>query len=67
MAMEDECTNLNLTNDDEDMMEGERIEDDEEDEFELCLVGRVLTESVVHFLSMRRTMAELWHPVGGFQ
>ncbi|MBA0763344.1 hypothetical protein Gotri_012797, partial [Gossypium trilobum] len=36
-----------------------------EDKFKLCLVGRVLTESVVHFPSMRNTLAELWHPLDG--
>ncbi|MBA0879077.1 hypothetical protein Goshw_000267 [Gossypium schwendimanii] len=29
------------------------------------LVGRCLIESVVHFPSLRNTMADLWHPIGG--
>ncbi|MBA0785806.1 hypothetical protein Gotri_006768 [Gossypium trilobum] len=49
--------------------------DDEEDAFQedervvgrvnqLCLVGRCLTDSVVHFPSLRNTLADLWHPIG---
>ncbi|KAA3477692.1 reverse transcriptase [Gossypium australe] len=30
-----------------------------------CLVGRCLTDSVVHFPSLRNTMADPWHPLGG--
>ncbi|MBA0812940.1 hypothetical protein Gohar_026853, partial [Gossypium harknessii] len=33
--------------------------------FNLCLVGRVLMESLVHFLSMKNTLTNLWHPLGG--
>ncbi|MBA0753340.1 hypothetical protein Gogos_021873, partial [Gossypium gossypioides] len=32
---------------------------------QLCLVGRCLTDSVVHFPSLRNTLADLWHPIGG--
>ncbi|MBA0609260.1 hypothetical protein Godav_021341, partial [Gossypium davidsonii] len=34
------------------------------DDQRLCLVGRVLTDSVVHFPSTRNTLADLWHPLG---
>ncbi|MBA0809004.1 hypothetical protein Gohar_024696 [Gossypium harknessii] len=30
--------------------------------YNLCLVGRFLTSSVVHFPAMRNMMANLWHP-----
>ncbi|MBA0751816.1 hypothetical protein Gogos_000716 [Gossypium gossypioides] len=30
-----------------------------------CVVGRCLTDSVVHFSSLRNTMVDLWHPIGG--
>lgn len=62
--MENEFANLNLTDDEDDVLEGESITKGEEDEFEFYLVGRVLTESVVHFPSMRSTMVKVWHPVG---
>ncbi|MBA0738326.1 hypothetical protein Gogos_011702 [Gossypium gossypioides] len=31
----------------------------------MCMVGRVLTDSVVHFSSIRNMLANLWHPLGG--
>ncbi|GMI85604.1 hypothetical protein like AT3G31430 [Hibiscus trionum] len=36
-----------------------------EDEYALCLVGKFLTSTVIHFLAMRNTLADLWHPLGG--
>ncbi|KAA3460219.1 nucleolin-like [Gossypium australe] len=42
---------------------------DEEDEpmliLDLCFVGRVLTDSVVHFPALKNTLADLWHPLRG--
>ncbi|GMI85726.1 hypothetical protein HRI_002241900 [Hibiscus trionum] len=35
------------------------------DEYELCLIGRFLTSSVIHFLAMRNTLVDLWRPLGG--
>lgn len=61
--MDEELTNLNIS-DGEDTIEGQQIAEEEDGEYELCLVGKVLTESVVHFQSMRRKLAEIWHPVG---
>ncbi|MFQ6644927.1 hypothetical protein Gotur_019956 [Gossypium turneri] len=29
------------------------------------MVGQCLTDSVVHFPSLRNTLADLWHPIGG--
>ncbi|MBA0804558.1 hypothetical protein Gohar_004137 [Gossypium harknessii] len=33
--------------------------------FENCFVGSFLTSSVVNFQSMRATLANIWHPIGG--
>ncbi|MBA0771799.1 hypothetical protein Gotri_007272 [Gossypium trilobum] len=33
--------------------------------FENCFVGSFLTSSVVNFQSMRATLANVWHPIGG--
>lgn len=35
------------------------------DDYKLVVVGRCLTDRSVHFPSLRNTMAELWHPIGG--
>lgn len=36
-------------------------------EKELSLVGCFLTASVIHFPTMRSTLANLWHPVRGIE
>ncbi|KAK5824560.1 hypothetical protein PVK06_019340 [Gossypium arboreum] len=33
--------------------------------YELCLVGRLLIESIVNFSLLKNTMADLWHPLQG--
>ncbi|MBA0755035.1 hypothetical protein Gogos_021631 [Gossypium gossypioides] len=61
--MEDAMANLRLLDDEE-----EAIQEDERvvsAAYQFCLVGRCLTDSVVHFPSLRNTMADLWHPIGG--
>ncbi|MBA0747958.1 hypothetical protein Gogos_004818, partial [Gossypium gossypioides] len=61
--MEDALANLRLLDDEEEAFQ--------EDEgavtcaYQFCLVGRCLTDSVVHFPLLRNTMADLWHPIGG--
>ncbi|KAL4361617.1 hypothetical protein GQ457_04G018150 [Hibiscus cannabinus] len=37
----------------------------EADEYNLCLIGRFLTSSVIHLLSMRNTLVDVWHPLRG--
>ncbi|MBA0577211.1 hypothetical protein Golob_028086 [Gossypium lobatum] len=60
----------------EDALENLNLHDEEEEAFQedegvvgrvnqLSLVGRCLTNSVFHFLSLRNTLADLWHPIGG--
>ncbi|MFQ6663414.1 hypothetical protein Gotur_030958, partial [Gossypium turneri] len=61
--MEEAMENLNLMDDEEDaFQEDERVVGRVN---QLCLVGRCLTDSVVHFPSLRNTLADLWHPIGG--
>ncbi|TYH63316.1 hypothetical protein ES332_D07G183300v1 [Gossypium tomentosum] len=62
-TMEDEMGNLNLANEEEEAFQEEVTEVKED--FLFCLVGSCLTDSVVHFSSLRNTMADLWHPIGG--
>ncbi|KAA3459399.1 nucleolin-like [Gossypium australe] len=33
--------------------------------YDMCLVGKVLTNSVVNFLFLKNTLADLWHPLRG--
>ncbi|MBA0877588.1 hypothetical protein Goshw_011953 [Gossypium schwendimanii] len=60
-----ELANLNIIDEEKDPMVvlGENIAD--EQLYDLCLVGRVLTDSVVNFPSLRNTLANLWHPLKG--
>ncbi|MBA0756367.1 hypothetical protein Gogos_022322 [Gossypium gossypioides] len=60
-----ELTNLNIIDDEEDPMVVLGVNNDDEKSYDLCLVGRVLTDSVVNFPSLRNTLADLWHPLRG--
>ncbi|KAH1105949.1 hypothetical protein J1N35_009717 [Gossypium stocksii] len=34
-------------------------------DYDFCLVGRVLIDSVVNFTALKNTLADLWHPLMG--
>ncbi|MBA0839313.1 hypothetical protein Goarm_005056 [Gossypium armourianum] len=61
--MEDELANLSLVDDEEEAIQEEAAAVESISQF--CLVGRCLTDSFVHFPSLRNTMADLWHPIRG--
>ncbi|MBA0606144.1 hypothetical protein Godav_018655 [Gossypium davidsonii] len=61
--MEDAMANLKLLDDEEEVIH--EVAGEESFIFQFCLVGRYLTDSVVYFPSLRNTMADLWHPIGG--
>ncbi|MBA0827289.1 hypothetical protein Goarm_012076 [Gossypium armourianum] len=61
--MEDAMANMKLIDDEEE--EIQEIVGVETFAYQFYLVGRCLTDSVVHFPSLRNTMADLWHPIGG--
>ncbi|MBA0781632.1 hypothetical protein Gotri_002538, partial [Gossypium trilobum] len=63
--MEEDLANLNISEEEEAPLWGQGNVDVIEEGYRLCLVGRVLTDSVVHFLSTRNTLADLWHTLGG--
>ncbi|KAH1121598.1 hypothetical protein J1N35_004758 [Gossypium stocksii] len=56
--MDEDLANLNIADDEEEIIKGQSIDEEDDEEYELCLVGKVLMESVVHFSSMRWTLAE---------
>ncbi|MBA0730284.1 hypothetical protein Golax_020588 [Gossypium laxum] len=60
-----DLANLNIMDEEEDPLVV--IEDDisADTEYGLCLVGRVFTDSIVNFLSLKNTLADLWHPLRG--
>ncbi|KAH1106833.1 hypothetical protein J1N35_010601 [Gossypium stocksii] len=63
--MEDELANLNLADKEEDPVQGQEDDEESEEDVSLCMVGRVLTDSAVHFSSMRNVLVELWHLIEG--
>ncbi|PPR89691.1 hypothetical protein GOBAR_AA30989 [Gossypium barbadense] len=64
-TVDEGLANLNIMNEEEDPMVllGDDIAID--NLYELCLVGRVLTDSVGNFPSLKNTLADLWHPLRG--
>ncbi|MBA0871919.1 hypothetical protein Goshw_002133 [Gossypium schwendimanii] len=58
-----DLANLNIMDEEEDplVVVGDDIAIDPK--YELCLVGRVLTDSIMNFLSLKNTLADLWHPL----
>ncbi|KAA3459709.1 nucleolin-like [Gossypium australe] len=61
--MEEALASLQLADEEEEALQ--EIETTANHTFHLSLVGRCLTESVVHFPSLRNTLADLWHPIMG--
>ncbi|MFQ6619765.1 hypothetical protein Gotur_000229 [Gossypium turneri] len=61
--MEDAMASLKLLDDEEEAIN--EVAGEENFSYQFCLVGRCLIDSVVHFPSLRNTMADLWHPIGG--
>ncbi|PPR80928.1 hypothetical protein GOBAR_AA39785 [Gossypium barbadense] len=64
-TMDDDLANLNIMDDEEEpmVMAGDEIANGHLNDF--CLVGRVLTDSVVNFPPLKNTLADLWHPLRG--
>lgn len=61
--MEDAMANLKLLDDEEEAIH--EVEGAVSATYRFCLVSRCVTDSVIHFPSLRNTMADLWHPIGG--
>ncbi|KAH1047509.1 hypothetical protein J1N35_038293 [Gossypium stocksii] len=63
--MEADIANLNLDDEEEASIpcEGDLHKEDKDNQF--CLVGKVLTNCVIHFPSLKRTLDYLWHSIGG--
>ncbi|KAH1073595.1 hypothetical protein J1N35_025923, partial [Gossypium stocksii] len=57
----DDLANLNLVDAEEEPFQEDAVVVDQN--FQLSLVGRCLTDSVVHFPSLRNIMADLGHPI----
>ncbi|KAH1096826.1 hypothetical protein J1N35_013747 [Gossypium stocksii] len=64
-TVDEDLANLNITDEEEDPMMVLGNDITIVQLYELCLVGRVLMDSVVNFPSLKYTLADLWHPLRG--
>ncbi|KAK5833830.1 hypothetical protein PVK06_017693 [Gossypium arboreum] len=64
-TMDDELVNLNIMDDEEDPMVVSGADTAIGQLYDLCMVGQVLTDSVVNFPSLKNMLADLWHPLRG--
>ncbi|PPR94106.1 hypothetical protein GOBAR_AA26562 [Gossypium barbadense] len=60
-----ELASLNIMDEEEDPMVVLEENNANEQLYDLCLVVRVLTDSVENFPSLKNTLADLWHPLRG--
>ncbi|MBA0813585.1 hypothetical protein Gohar_027419 [Gossypium harknessii] len=58
---------LHISEGEDEVLEFQDSAEEQKQMFDLWLVGCFLTASVVHFLAMRNTLANLWHPLAGIQ
>ncbi|MBA0552143.1 hypothetical protein Golob_022981 [Gossypium lobatum] len=63
--MEANIANLSLEGEEEESIPCEREPKNDDEDRRFCLVGRALIDCVIHFPSLKRTITDLWHPLGG--
>ncbi|MBA0723635.1 hypothetical protein Golax_004202, partial [Gossypium laxum] len=63
--MEADTTNMSLEDKEEESIPCEREPNNDDEDRRFCLVGRALTDCIIHFLPLKITMTDLWHPLGG--
>lgn len=63
--MEEDPANLSISEEEEIPFRGQDNADAVEEDFWFWLVGKVFTNNVVNFPSLRNTLADLWHPLRG--
>ncbi|KAG8474526.1 hypothetical protein CXB51_031388 [Gossypium anomalum] len=65
--METELAQLTLNEKEEEILQMQVDPSTDREVGDFQLVGCFLTASIIHFLAMKSTMANLWHPVRGVQ
>ncbi|MFQ6629936.1 hypothetical protein Gotur_008149 [Gossypium turneri] len=65
--MESDFAGLTLDEEEEAILRVQVDSDSVREEEALSLVGCFLTATIIHYPAMKRTMANLWHPVRGVQ
>ncbi|KAE8716895.1 hypothetical protein F3Y22_tig00110105pilonHSYRG00012 [Hibiscus syriacus] len=64
-TVEDDLAALSISTGENDVLEIDQPDFESQEEYDHCFVGSFLTSSVINFMSMRSTLANVWHPVGG--
>ncbi|KAK5825870.1 hypothetical protein PVK06_020745 [Gossypium arboreum] len=64
-TVDEDLANLNIMDEEEEPLMVMGVDDDAEYCYALCLVGRVLTDSVVYFSALKNTLADLQRPLRG--
>ena len=59
------CARMAIDDDDEGLVLDDSDIRPVMEDFRWALIGRFLTEKVIHFVSMQKTLAALWKPVMG--
>lgn len=65
--MEADLTELTLNEDEEEALQIQVEPNIDREAGNFRLVGCFLTASIIHFPTMKSTMANFWHPVWGFK
>lgn len=63
--IEAKLANLNLEEEKEESIQFDKDLDRTKEDYQLCLIRKALTNCVVHFPSLKITLATLWHPLKG--
>lgn len=65
ITIEEDLARLNIKDEEDEPVVDQFDEEDDEDDFSMCLVKRFLTNRAVHFPSLRNILAKIWHPIEG--
>lgn len=58
-SMTEELASLSIADEEDEHVHDQEEEEEGEEEFNLCLIGKVLTNSAVHFPSLRLVLSKL--------
>ncbi|KAK5835929.1 hypothetical protein PVK06_011647 [Gossypium arboreum] len=65
MVTEIELANVNFADEEEELIQFDKDSYVVEEDNRFCLVGKTLIDCVVRFPSLKKTLVDLWHPLGG--
>lgn len=65
--IENYLQHLSIYNEEDEGLEVENLVGGGVAPYDLCMVGMFLTYNVINFQSMRNTLADVWHLLGGIE